>query len=296
MRREVRWERMFPDELNAALAECPVVYLTYGLCEPHGPQNALGMDALRPHGAACLAAQQFGGVVAPPHYWHNHEMGTSGTWGHARIGQARTWLTAIPPWMWLKLVCYHVRAVDVLGFHAALLFSGHAGPHSPDLKTVVEILQPHFATRLAFFTDFEVTPKEYLPAFAHAGSIETAYLWALEPDCVDLSRLPALGEPGPHFAMGDNAPEANRRIGEKVVAGIAQALGEKARALLEEYDRLKPERRPLTFEDVERLWDEEFRPRFRQFSCMQQHGPDGTTPAPPPDSQWFPNWHVPDRC
>ena len=33
-RREVRWERMFPDELEAAFEDCPVVYLPYGLCEP----------------------------------------------------------------------------------------------------------------------------------------------------------------------------------------------------------------------------------------------------------------------
>ena len=42
MRKEVRWERMFPDELEAAFTECPAVYFTYGLCEPHGPQNTVG--------------------------------------------------------------------------------------------------------------------------------------------------------------------------------------------------------------------------------------------------------------
>ena len=40
--REVQWERMFPDELEAAFAACPVVYLPYGLCEPHGWHNAVG--------------------------------------------------------------------------------------------------------------------------------------------------------------------------------------------------------------------------------------------------------------
>lgn len=64
MRCEVHWERIFPDELEAATAECPLVYLSYGLCEPHGPRNALGMDALRPHGVACRAAREFTDVVA----------------------------------------------------------------------------------------------------------------------------------------------------------------------------------------------------------------------------------------
>lgn len=294
MRREVRWERMFPDELNAALAQCPLVYLTYGLCEPHGPQNAVGQDALRAHGAACLAARKHGGIVAPPHYWHIHELGGYGAWGHARIGQARTWLTALPPWMFFKQVCYHIRAVDALGFHAALLFTGHAGPHSQDLPTVMEILQPHFATRLAFCADYELTPTEYLADFGHGGSIETAYLWALEPDCVDVSRLPSPDDPGPHFAMGENAAEADRRTGERVVAGIADRLWERARDLLAEYDRISPQRSPRTFGEVERIWECELAPRLPDFACMAQ-APEGSCPEPPADSQWRSNWVIPTR-
>lgn len=45
--REVRWERMFPDELEAAFAAHPLVYFAYGLCEPHGPRNTLGLDTLK---------------------------------------------------------------------------------------------------------------------------------------------------------------------------------------------------------------------------------------------------------
>ncbi len=33
-RRTVQWERMFPDELESAFAECPVAWLPYGLCDP----------------------------------------------------------------------------------------------------------------------------------------------------------------------------------------------------------------------------------------------------------------------
>ena len=119
-RREVRWERMFPDELEAAFEDCPVVYLPYGLCEPHGPVNALGLDALRAHGVVCQAARSFGGIVAPPEYWHCHESGGYGTWAHERVGDARPWLTAVPPWIFLKNLCYHIRAVDALGFHVAV--------------------------------------------------------------------------------------------------------------------------------------------------------------------------------
>ena len=68
MLREVRWERMFPDELEAAFASCPVLYLPYGLCEPHGPVNAVGLDALKAHAICVRAAREHGGIVAPADY------------------------------------------------------------------------------------------------------------------------------------------------------------------------------------------------------------------------------------
>lgn len=37
LKREVRWERVFPDKLEAEFARRPLVWFTYGLCEPHGP-------------------------------------------------------------------------------------------------------------------------------------------------------------------------------------------------------------------------------------------------------------------
>ena len=85
--REVRWERMFPDELEKAFAERPLVYFAYGLCEPHGPQCTLGLDALKAHAIACATAQAHGGIVAPPDYWHIHELGLYAAWSQNAIGQ-----------------------------------------------------------------------------------------------------------------------------------------------------------------------------------------------------------------
>ncbi len=154
--REVRWERMFPDELEQAFEKCPVVYFAYGLCEPHGPQNAVGLDALKAHAIACRAAQAHGGIVAPPDYWHIHEMGMAASWLHRVVGQVpRSWMTCVPPWQHFKNVCYHVRMADVMGFHAAILITGHYGPNWQDLKTLVDLIQPHVGTRLYSLPDFE---------------------------------------------------------------------------------------------------------------------------------------------
>src|SRR5919202_606014 len=134
--REVRWERMFPDELERAFAECPLVYFPYGLCEPHGPQNTVGLDALKAHGIACAAARAHGGIVAPPDYWHIHEISGYAGWAHQNVGQVeRSWLTAMPPWQHFKNVCYHLRAEDVHGLHDDILTPGHLAHTGHDLQT-----------------------------------------------------------------------------------------------------------------------------------------------------------------
>lgn len=272
--REVRWERMFPDELEQAFAACPLVYFAYGLCEPHGPQNAVGLDGLKAHAIACAAARAHGGIVAPPDYWHIHELGSYATWAARAVGEvSRTWLTSMPPRQHFKNVCYHLRAADALGFHAAILLTGHYGPNWQDLKTLLELVQPHVGMRLYGLPDFEANQ----PGFAadgksggdHAGRVETSLLWAVEPACVDVSRFPAEGAPGPYFAMGANAREANRRTGERMVADEVHWLGAKAQELLAAYEAAAPTQRLRTFADVETLWETVVRPRLSTFRTMQ---------------------------
>jgi creatinine amidohydrolase len=292
---EVCWERMFPDQLEAAFAACPVVYFAYGLCEPHGPQNALGLDALKAHAICCRTAQRFGGIVAPPDYWHIHELGLYASWAAEAVGEARSWLTAVPPWIHFKNVAYHLRAADALGFHAALLVTGHYGPNWEDLKTLVAILQPHLAMRMFALPDFEANQPGFDGDGAsgdHAGKVETSLLWELEPGCVDYSRLPAPGDMGKHFAMGRDAHQANRRIGARMVEDEVTWLGAKAAALLDDYAAAQPRTHtPLTFLALEHVWAAEILPRLPEFKSMQYLDRD----PPAPGSMWHFNYKIPDE-
>jgi|DewCreStandDraft_4_1066084.scaffolds.fasta_scaffold94234_2 creatinine amidohydrolase len=297
MCREVRWERMFPDELEAAFQACPVVYFAYGLCEPHGPHNTLGLDALKAHAVACAAARAHGGIVAPPDYWHVHEIGTYALWAWREVGEVdRNWTTAMPPWQHFRNVCYHVRCADSLGFHAAIFLTGHYGPNWQDLKTLLALLQPYCGTRLYGLPDFEANTPGFdgdgRSGGDHAGRVETSLLWALEPECVDVSRLPAPTAPGPHFAMGANARESSRVIGQRMAADEVRWLGEKARALREEYARLRPEHRFTTFAEVERVWRDVVKPAVAEFECMKMSQGDGSDM--PPESVWNRNCRIPE--
>ncbi len=293
--REVRWERMFPDELEAAYAQCPVAYFAYGLCEPHGPQNAIGLDGLKAHAIACRAAHAHGGIVAPADMWHMHEIGGYASWAHDTIGNVeRSWLTSVPPWHYLKSLCYHVQQADALGFHAAIFLTGHYGPNWQDANDVIAILQPHCGTRLYGLPDFEANEPGFDGRTGdHAGKVETSLLWAVEPDCVDVSRIPAglEGRGGP-YAMGGDAGEADRRVGERMVDDETRWLGEKARELLADYDKLAPEHAFVTFDAVERVWREEIAPALPAMRTMQEKwGGEGDLPD---DSVWKRNQPVPD--
>ena len=294
-RGEVRWERMFPDELEAAFKACPVAYLTYGLCEPHGPQNVVGLDSLKAHGIACRAARDYGGIVAPPDYWHVHEVGGYATWAHDKVGEVeRKWLTAVPPWIHFKNVCYQIRGVDEIGFHAAVLITGHYGPNWKDLKTLVSLIQPHVSVRLYALPDFEANHRGFTGDGSnggdHAGRVETSLLWAVHPECVDVSRFPDPEDAGPHFAMGRDAREASRRVGERMVEDEVEWLGAKADELAAEFE--PGDRHLRRFEDVERFWREEIQPVLTDFESMQQSWSDREDV--PRRSVWYPNWKVAD--
>ncbi len=296
--REVRWERMFPDQLEAAFARCPLLYLPYGMCEPHGPQNALGLDALKAHALCIRAAEVSGGIVAPPDYWHIHEVGFYAAWARSEIGEVpRKWLSAVPPWIHFKNVCYHVRAAEAIGFHAVILLTGHYGPNWEDLKTLVSLLQPYVAARLFGLPDFEAN----VPGFDndgqsggdHAGKVETSLLASLEPACVDMGRLPALplapvepGGAGKYFAMGRDAHRADRRVGDRMVADELVFLTRKADELLAAYEPRR-DSRLRTFEDVERFWSDIVQPRLPKFRSMEGYvEPLAEVEAIPANSVW----------
>jgi hypothetical protein len=128
---------------------------------------------------------------------------------------------------------------------------------------------------------------------ARPSKVETSLLWALEPECVDVSRVPPPETPGAHLAMGRNVRLSDRRVGERMVADEVRWLGQKAQELLAAYDREQPQQRLRTYEQVEELWDGVIAPVVKEFASMQDVW--GDEQPPPEGSVWRGNWRVPDR-
>ena len=253
-REKVRWEEMFRDELLAAQAECPVAYLPMGLCEPHGPQNAVGLDAVKAHELCVRAAKAHGGVVAPPFFWQIHETGYHAPWADVWIGRENPFMTSLPPWVLLHVFLYQLRAVAARGFRAAVVVTGHYGGNENDLRLVAEAFARRSALRVWAGADWEViTHPRYRGD--HAGACETSQLWYLRPDLVDISRL-APEEAGRHFfAAGGDALESSRRLGKEIVEGQIASLGAKAGELLAAYEGDSPPA-ALSYDETEAIWRE----------------------------------------
>jgi hypothetical protein len=225
-------------------------------------------------------------------------VGGYGNWAHHHVGNPpRTWLTSMPPWQHFKNVCYHIRMADSIGFHAAILLTGHYGPNWQDLNRLVTSLQPYVGARLYSLPEFESNYKGFTGDGSntgdHAGRVETSLLWALEPECVDVSRIPERTQEGTHFALGEDAYQASRQVGERMVGDEVEWLGNKGRDLLGEYDRIQPKHTLTTFTDVENIWHKVILPEIGEYESMKEIW-DWQDPIPE-DSPWYANMKISDN-
>jgi creatinine amidohydrolase len=220
--REVRLEYLAPREIEAAMEELPVLYQPLGTIEWHGYHNNVGVDALKAHRLCVLAAQQSGGLVAPPLY--------GGIGGleqpHTFVMEAEdeTHSTLVRPW--IEQLC---REAVRQGFNAVIMLTGHYGAGQ-------QIIVREAAVRMSRALGAPVlgTP-EYMLALDdsytgdHAAWGETSLMMHLYPGSVDLDKL---GE-APHKGVYGRDPKkyASQKDGEKLTLTIVERLAELAKQM-----------------------------------------------------------------
>jgi len=251
MRPRVLWHELFRDEFENAVAARPVCYLSYGLSEPHGEQNAMGLDGLKAHALVERAAQAHGGVVAPPVWWHVHETPRGLEW-LAQQNAPHPYLTCVPAVVFLHQLVYQLRAVEAAGFRCAIAVTGHYGGIEVDMKQVCEVYSRRRPLRAAALADWEaIRYRDYRGD--HAGRCETSQLWALRPDLVDISRIPEEPFDGVRFASSHDARHSSRLEGERIVASQVEFLQRLAGELLRQAEGCPPPER-IDAAEAEVIW------------------------------------------
>lgn len=246
MENKVRWEEMLPLEFVETRDKLPVCYLAFGLAEPHGAYNAIGLDWLKAYSLVEAAAQKYGGIVAPPFAWHIQDIpefhdDRKGHGWNVDMGIRQSLCSSIPSDLFYRMVLYQIRAIDARGFHAAILVTGHYGGNEKIIRKVCEYYTRSTGSPLKLYAiaDWECIDKDLPYKGDHAGVTETSQLMTLCPGLTDLRiKTTVNDELGERFGANVNfekGPIHTVEIGEQIVESQVRNLGDTAIKLLSEY-------------------------------------------------------------
>jgi creatinine amidohydrolase len=279
---KVKWEEMLPDEFLDAIDKTPVCYMAYGLAEPHGAYNALGLDWLKAYQLCLKAAQTHGGIVAPPFCWHVQE--TPMFDFPAMHGVKQSLSSSIPGDLFLHIVLHQMRAFDARGFHVAILITGHYGGLENDMRLLGDFYQHISKSPLQIYciADWEcIDYQDYRGD--HAGMCETQQLMALRPELVDLTQPEPSPTSGPwlgtDFTRYSQQPDAE--TGLKIVNSQIENLGKIQTGLLQKYTP-KPNWTPPNQDKVVEMWHtfERLTRKYWSLSTTKQEYRKGKPPFP----------------
>ena len=223
----VQMQFMRPAQLEAAARAFPVVYVPFGLIEWHGRHLPLGNDALKAHGILVKCAEKHGGVVYPavffPHAIHNPET-------DKLVDADREWK--------LSMVTSLFERLKQTGFRVIIGVSGHN--ISTQIDLINEGLKPVLADgTIAGVGLWEMSLSQCEESNSdHAAKWETSNMMFFYPDLVDISELgtgPLAPNMKPPDGIGglDPREHASADVGRRNVELAAEAIGQKARELLE---------------------------------------------------------------
>ncbi|UCC96714.1 MAG: creatininase family protein [Phycisphaerales bacterium] len=212
----VQMQFMRPGQLEAAARKFPVVYVPFGCVEWHGRHLPLGTDALKAHGILVACAEKFGGVVYPPVYFH--------------AGFDRDHLVPVISDLFQRL--------KASGFRVIMGVSGHNVQEQ--IEMINEALEPVVADgTVAGIGLWEISlSRSPESGTDHAAKWETSDMQFFYPALVDLSELgtgPLAPKMKPPDGIGglDPREHASAHVGAKNVDLASDAIGKKARELLE---------------------------------------------------------------
>jgi creatinine amidohydrolase len=211
----VQMQFLRPGQLEQALRAFPAVYVPFGLIEWHGRHLPLGNDALKAHAILVKTAEQFGGVVYPPVYFHN----------------------GFPQEHMVPVLTALFQRLKKTGARVILGVSGHNVQGQIDMidKALAPVVTDQTVAGMGLW---EITLSRGPESGTdHAAKWETSNMMFLYPDLVDLSTLgdgPLAPNMKPPDGIGGQDPRkyASAALGRRNIELAAQAIGKKAKELL----------------------------------------------------------------
>ncbi len=172
---EQRFEYLFGSELNQAITQCPIAWVSLGPLERHGEHLPWGLDTFKANAQNAHLAKRFGGVILPPihiagiHTPFNPDRAT------ARKMQRDINDFYLREETLRMLVEDLIDGLDLIGFKIIILNSGHFPNYQGKVvKEVVRNFKPeNGATAIAF------DEQDVIPRIDHGGTYETSMMLVL---------------------------------------------------------------------------------------------------------------------
>ena len=283
------WIDMYPDEFFEEQGRNPICYMAYGPAEPHGVYNTMGVDFYNSYLLCRRAAEQNGGIVAPPSAWHIQEQPYY-DWEMDCCGMGGSLSTSIPEELFLKNMLYHIRSIDTKNFKAGILLSGHyLGSLNEDMRMLCEYYCRKTGSPVQLWAgyvneiDYSFLHSLELPNSCedHAGILETAMVMELRPESVDLTKIHKPLNVTEEIAgnskdygyyccpanFNDDITYTTKELGKRVTDHFVKKLGEKKEQLLSRYQ--DKERKYVTITETEEIWASFCYLTKRYWQCVQ---------------------------
>jgi creatinine amidohydrolase len=207
----LRFETLFPAELERHLSISPVLVLPYGTIEWHSHHLPVGLDG--------IVAQRMGEAMADA---MNAVLAPTGYWAVGGVPFPFTLNLPLDPVETLLGTVFEQHAA--MGFEAIVVFTGHFG------------LDQTLATKRAALRTMKRSPATILPLTTydlvadfytgdHAGIGETSLLMAVRPDMVRLHEWPK-DKPLPGVIGDDPRSTANPELGHRIYNESARRAAE----------------------------------------------------------------------
>ena len=241
---EVRYERLRPAQIVRRRQACPVAYLPLGIIEWHGLHHPLGLDGLKVHGVATLAAQRGRGVVFPVPWYGAHreshllEFSEPSREAVSRALELPAWsfspghmggeTVASQTFFYQQLLFHIYHEIKSYGFEGIFVLSGH-GPLKPYAVLTCQLFERQTGVKMeaAWAAELVEGYRE-----DHAGRFETGVMMALEPNLVDLGTLTE--EPSTLAGIGGPDPrEGSAELGKAFLDTPVEQLVLRSKRLLE---------------------------------------------------------------
>jgi creatinine amidohydrolase len=173
-----RLEELFPQQLEARLAEWPMLVMSFGTIEWHSHHLPLGLDGIVASTIGERIADAAHAVVCPVSYW-------------AVGGVPYPYTLTLPIEVVEPLLTTTFEQFGAMGFRVILAFTGHFGlDQTLTLKRAAVRVMRRSPITILPLTAYDLTTDEGYKG-DHAGIGETSLLWSLRPDLVRLDAVPA---------------------------------------------------------------------------------------------------------